>query len=108
MAYALLMQGLTGATSINHGSVRAARVGFALANNERNTVDPAQLGRGQLPKEVDSCPHLRVRVAAEDMLLMQRHMQVRLTLSHAESLTETVVRACISGPVLVQKMLKGC
>lgn len=40
------------------------RVGFSLANTQRNTMDLSQLGRGTLPKEVD-------------MLLMQRHMQVK-------------------------------
>lgn len=40
------------------------RVGFSLANMQRNTMDMSTLGRGALPKEVD-------------MLLMQRHMEVR-------------------------------
>ena len=34
-------------------TVAAARVGFALANTQRNTMDMSQLGRGTLPKEVD-------------------------------------------------------
>jgi hypothetical protein len=40
------------------------RVGFSLANAPLNTVDPATLGRGTLPKEVD-------------MLLMQRKTTVK-------------------------------
>lgn len=39
------------------------RVGFSLANTQRNTMDLSQLGRGALPKEVD-------------MLLMQRQIEV--------------------------------
>lgn len=40
------------------------RVGFSLANAPQNTVDPATLGRGTLPKDVD-------------MLLMQRKTTVK-------------------------------
>jgi len=46
------------------------RVGFALANTQRNTMDMSQLGRGTLPKEVD-------------MLLMQRHMEACANLEDA-------------------------
>jgi len=79
-------------------------VGFALANNKRNTLDPAQLAdkRGTLPKEVD-------------MLLVQKSVEVsqlqeggRVTRNRADGGEEAAIFVQMTVAMMVRAVARPC